>query len=306
MTPAHALILAAGLGTRLRPLTDLRAKPAMPVGGEPLIRRIVRWLVSQGVTNLVVNLHHRPESVTAVLGDGSDLGARVRYSWEQPQVLGSAGGPRKALPILDADAFFVINGDTLTDVDLGALAERHQQSAALVTMAVVPNREYLRYGGVLVDGSGGVTGFARRGKESEDSWHFVGVQLASRSVFAALAEDRPVNTVGDLYDQLIHTPGAVATFQCDRPFWDIGTPADYLRMSLAFTTGGGESGRRTAVDPSASVTECILWDDVEVGAGASLQRCIVGDGVRIEAGAVHTSSILMQRDGLLSITPLEP
>src|SRR5207253_9554617 len=95
----RALVLAAGLGTRLQPLTLARAKAAAPVDGEPLIRRTIRELVAQGVTDLVVNLHHHPESIAAALGDGADLGARIRYSWESP-VLGSAGGPRHALPLL--------------------------------------------------------------------------------------------------------------------------------------------------------------------------------------------------------------
>ena len=112
----HALILTAGLGMRLRPLTDVRAKPAIPVAGDPLIRRIIAWLVSQGVDDLVLNLHHRPETIASVVGDGRDLGARVRYSWE-PRLLGSAGGPRLARPLLGAGTFFIINGDTLTDVD---------------------------------------------------------------------------------------------------------------------------------------------------------------------------------------------
>jgi mannose-1-phosphate guanylyltransferase len=78
----RALVLTAGLGTRLRPLTDVRAKPAIPVAGEPMIRRIIRWLVARGVADLVLNLHHLPETLTAVVGGGGDLGARVRYSWE--------------------------------------------------------------------------------------------------------------------------------------------------------------------------------------------------------------------------------
>src|SRR5438128_12573924 len=94
----YALLLAAGLGTRLRPLTDVRARPAIPVAGEPMIRRIIGWLAENGVRSIVLNLHHLPETLTAVVGDGSDLGASVRYSWEQPLVLGSAGGPRLALP----------------------------------------------------------------------------------------------------------------------------------------------------------------------------------------------------------------
>ena len=80
----HALVLTAGLGTRLRPLTLVRAKPAIPVAGEPLVRRIVRWLAANGVTDVVLNLHHLPATLTSVVGDGSDLGSLVRYSWEQP------------------------------------------------------------------------------------------------------------------------------------------------------------------------------------------------------------------------------
>src|SRR5216110_994000 len=110
-----------------------------------MIRRILRRLVAHGVADLVLNLHHRPETLTAVVGDGRDLGARVRYSWEVPRVLGSAGGPRLAGPIVGVDTFLIVNGDTLTDVDLARLAEAHAATGALVTLALVPNREFLRY-----------------------------------------------------------------------------------------------------------------------------------------------------------------
>src|SRR6185503_20979023 len=95
----RALVLTAGLGTRLRPLTLVRAKPAIPVAGEPLVRRIVGRLAAQGVTDVVLNLHHLPATLTRVIGEGADLGVRARYSWE-PHLLGSAGGPRRALPLI--------------------------------------------------------------------------------------------------------------------------------------------------------------------------------------------------------------
>ena len=179
----HALVLTAGLGTRLRPLTLVRAKPAIPLAGEPLITHIARWLSSQGVTDLVLNLHYKPESITQVIGDGVHLGCRVRYSWEQPAVLGSAGGPRLASPIVTAGLpasapFFIVNGDTLTDLALAPLAAAHDASGALVTMALVPNRHPDRYGGVRLDARGQVTGFARRGADARGSYHFIGVQLA--------------------------------------------------------------------------------------------------------------------------------
>src|SRR5947207_13722477 len=134
-----ALVLTAGLGTRLQPLSGVRAKPAVPIAGQPLVTRIIRWLAGQQVRDLVLNLHHLPETITRNVGDGSGLGARVRYSWEFP-ILGSAGGPRKALPLLPDDDFFIINGDTLTDVDLLALAKSHRESGALVTMAVLKGK----------------------------------------------------------------------------------------------------------------------------------------------------------------------
>jgi len=148
----RALLLTAGLGTRLRPLTDVRAKAAVPINGEALVRRVIRVLRAAGIGDLVLNLHHRPATIAALVGDGSDLGVRVRYSWEQP-VLGSAGGPRRALPLLadsDDDDFLIVNGDTLTDVDVWSLLARHRESGALVTMALIPNPRPSQYGGVAV------------------------------------------------------------------------------------------------------------------------------------------------------------
>src|SRR5512147_2300207 len=126
MPSLPVLVLTAGLGTRLRPLSRVRAKPAIPVAGEPLVRRILRSLAAAGITRAVLNLHHLPETITAAVGDGTDLGIPVRYSWENP-VLGSAGGPRRALPLLDTDRFLIINGDTLTDLDLEGLVLEHQR-----------------------------------------------------------------------------------------------------------------------------------------------------------------------------------
>src|SRR5689334_2906607 len=119
-----ALVLAAGLGTRLDPLTRLVAKAAVPIGRLSLLEHALDFLRRQGVTDVVVNLHYKPATITRLLGDGSHLGMRVRYSWEQP-VLGSAGGPRRALPLLDSDPFLIVNGDTLVDIDLSAMLASH-------------------------------------------------------------------------------------------------------------------------------------------------------------------------------------
>lgn len=297
----RALILAAGLGTRLRPLTHLRAKAALPVNGEPLVRRIAASLMRQGIADLVVNLHHRPATVAAALGDGADLGARVRYSWEQP-VLGSAGGPRHALPLLvDGDhdpraAFLIVNGDTLTDADLHALVQTHERAGdAALTMALIPNPEPRKYGGVRVEG-GRVIGFARPGG-SEASYHFIGLQVAEARVFADLPDGQPIESVNSLYPRLLaREPRAIAAYVCEATFQDIGTPADYLRTSLELERVEGPRtapGTRGRIHATAVVERSVLWEDVAVDAGARLEETIVCNGVSIPAGARYSRCAIL-------------
>jgi mannose-1-phosphate guanylyltransferase len=297
----QAIVLTAGLGIRLRPLTAVRAKPAIPVAGEPMIRRIIAGLSAHGVADLVLNLHHLPDTLTSVVGDGRDLGVRVRYSWE-PRILGSAGGPRRAIPLLAAvDApFFIVNGDTITDVDLTAMTAAHVSSGALVTLALVPNREFLRYGGVAIDARGRVIGFPRRGPAAKGSHHFIGVQIASAQVFAALPEGEPASSIGGIYDAMIaERPGSVHGFVSEAGFWDVGTVEDYWKTARAFADREGTAdladrpGRNVRIDPTARVTRSILWDDVAVGAGAVIEDCILTDGVSVLAGAEYRRQILL-------------
>lgn len=288
MKAAGALVLTAGLGTRLRPLTCVRAKAAVPVNGEPLVRRIMRWLAAQDYRDLVLNLHHKPDTIARCIGDGADLDVHVRYSWEQP-VLGSGGGPRHALPLL-ADPFLIVNGDTLTDVDVGALARLHAASGAAVTMALIPNPAPEKYGGVTVSDDGWVTGFTRRGTPG-DSYHFIGVQMARAGVFAALEDGVPAESVATLYPKLIGGhPQSVKAFISDASFEDIGTVDDYLRTSLALAAREGDrlTTSTSQVDDSARLERTAVWDDVVIGARASLHACVVADGVRIPPDASFT------------------
>lgn len=287
----RALILAAGLGTRLRPLTSVRAKAAVPVNGIPLVRRVMSWLVSEGVTEQVINLHHRPASIAGVIGDGRDLGACVRYSWEDP-VLGSAGGPRHALPLLtdrkapDDDAFVIVNGDTLTDVRVGALMDRHLRSGARITMALIPNPRPEFYGGVRVE-DGWIAGFTRPGA-GERSYHFIGVQAADSAAFSDLEDGVPAESVNWLYPRLIRqSPRSLAAYIVDAPFSDIGTPADYLQTSVALAAGEGDrlvSRTGTEIHPTARLNRTAVWDNVQIGADTVLNDCIVCDGARVSAG----------------------
>jgi NDP-sugar pyrophosphorylase family protein len=323
--PLRALVLMAGLGTRLEPLTYVRAKAAVPVNGETLARRVIRWLTSFGVQDFVLNLHHLPATIAASVGDASDLGARVRYSWENP-VLGSAGGPRHALPLLtDSDfdsrqtsaasrqarnsqppgasrqqPFLIVNGDTLTDVDISAMFTAHVLSGALVTMALIHNPLPDRYGGVIVSDDGWVRGFSRAGSGTE-GYHFIGVQIVEARAFAALEDGIPAQTVGALYPQMIGSDKrSVAAFVCDASFRDIGTPADYLETSIHLAAVEGDhmkTGRGGKTDPSAAVVRSAVWDDVTIGPGTELTECIVCDGVELAANARYRRCAIVPAAG---------
>lgn len=318
-TPDRALVLTAGRGRRLRPLSDVRAKAAVPIAGETLIRRILRWLAGHNIRDIVLNLHHRADTITRVVGDGSDLAVRVRYSWEQP-LLGSAGGPRRALPFLAADRFFILNGDTLTDVDLAALAADHERSGALVTMALIPNPEPAKYGGVVIDGAGAVIAFTRAG-DPDPSYHFIGAQVVERAAFEDLADGVPVESVTGTYRSMIGPQGKIRGLVSQAAFQDVGTPADYLRTCLEVAAAEHKPstaiGARARIAPSARLTRTVVWEDVEVGARAELIDCVVADGVVIPPSARFAGSALVPAagrqpeagqtlEGNLIVAPLQP
>lgn len=297
-----ALILAAGLGTRLAPLSAIRAKAALPVAGDAIIRRQVRWLTAAGVRRIVVNLHHLPATVTSVLGHGDDLGAAVRYSWE-PHVLGSAGGPRQVFDLVHDDRLIVVNGDTLTDLDVAALVAAHDRRQPLVTMAVTASRP--GYNALLVDAGGRVAGVRPAGAGAGadaaglEPVHFMGVQVVERRAFAGIPAGTPAETVRGLYPALAAaTPGSVCVWRSEAAFFDVGTPAEYLRTAQAIAARLAlppDRGPGTHIDPTAEVTGSLLWNDVHVGAHAVVRDCVLADGVTVPAGTLLERAVVVRR-----------
>lgn len=286
-----ALVLTAGHATRLRPLSLVRAKAVLPLAGRPLVCHILEQLRDAGVADAVLNLHHLPETITGRVGDGTALGIRVRYSWERV-ALGSAGGPKRAVALLGAPTFLIVNGDTLASVDIPGLIAQHHATGALVTMAVTPNDQPLKYGGMAATAEGAVTGVVRRG-DTSPSQHFVGVQVVQADAFSTVPADVPWESVGTLYPALIAgAPGSVRVFAGGGVFHDIGTPLDYLAAALRLGTGAG------AIAPDAGhLVDSVLWDGVTVGPSASLTRCIVTDGVDVPAGSTWVEQTLRRADG---------
>ena len=292
-----ALILAAGLGTRLQPLSSVRAKPALPIGGIPLIARTLGALRAAGVRRVVINLHACPATVTRIVGDGSRFDLDVRYSWES-EVLGSAGGPARAIPLLASDRFLIVNGDMITNVDLRALADRHVETNALVTMAVIDGLP--GYNGVVADERGIVSGFGR----AAGAFHFIGVQAVNAAVFAGLDRDGKSETVHGIYPPLIASrPEAIRVFHSTAEYFDIGSPRDYLATAITIAGREGrplDRGRDCTIAADATLADTILWDRVRVGSGATLTNCIVADDVIVPPGAQYSHSALVMGENGLS------
>ncbi len=297
-----AILLAAGLGTRLAPLSRVRAKAALPVAGEVLIRRQLRWLAAVGVRRVVVNLHHLPATITSRVGHGDDLGVAVRYSWE-PVVLGSAGGPRRAFDLLDADRAYVVNGDMITDVDLLALAREHDAHRPLVTMAGIAALP--GYNSLVVGADGVLAGVERVGTtgaphaDGRHRAHFIGVQVAERRAFADVDPHVPSETLKAHYPRLLAaTPGAVRVSTSGASYHDIGAPSDYFATVATLARAEGrplDQGADVRVAPGADVRHSVLWDGVEVEAGATVDGCVLADGVRVPGGLHLTRAAVIRR-----------
>jgi len=311
--PRRAMILAAGLGERMRPLTLRRAKPALPILNRPLIVEIARRLAAAGVGSVVVNLHHRPETVRAALADGAALGLSIVYSEEQPQILGTGGGVRRARPHLEAEPFLLLNGDSLPGCDLRALARAHRRCASLATLVVRPLRGGEKYRPVEADGDGRVWRIAGRPASplvpphGLASYVFTGVHLIEPGLFEFFPDQEVFDINRDVYPAALAAGRRISAWVDASPWYEIGDPGHYLAASLEILDGGGlekaeERRVRKGIYAAHRVSglkrarlEPPVWvgAGARLGEGASLRRCVIGPGCEVDESAVVEESVLM-------------
>jgi NDP-sugar pyrophosphorylase family protein len=199
------MILAAGFGTRLRPLTDTVPKALVPVAGRPLIEYSLLLLKAHGIEEVVINLHHLGEKVRALLGDGSFYGLRITYSPEDP-ILESGGGIKNAQPFLDGETFAVLNCDTITDLDLYALLAAHRKIKATATLVLRPDPEAARYGILETNAEGRIRRFLGQPPEVNESlsqYMFTGLQVLEPRVFTFMPEVKPFSTTRVTYPAML-------------------------------------------------------------------------------------------------------
>ncbi len=223
----HAVILAGGKGSRLRPYTIVLPKPLMPIGDYPILEVIVRQLVVQGFTHITLAVNHQAELIKAFFGDGSKWGILIEYSLED-QPLGTMG-PLKLIQNLP-EYFLVMNGDILTDIVFADFFEKHVQSGAIYTISSHLREEMIDYG-VLQTSNGLLTGFNEKPKNTYEV--SMGIYMLSKKVLDFIPDNTPYG-----FDQLMlallakNEPVAVNTF---KGLWlDIGRPDDYVEAIEQF------------------------------------------------------------------------
>jgi mannose-1-phosphate guanylyltransferase len=231
----RAMVLAAGRGERLRPLTDSLPKPMIPVAGKPLIFHTLAYLKNCGIEEVVVNLHHLGEVIQEYVGDGRPWGLRVFYSWER-ELLGTGGGIQKAAPHLFQEAFVVINADILVELNLQRVLQYHRENNAAVTMVLRRDPEVDRYGAIETDGFGLVRQFLGKLPVGSGPWNrlmFTGVHVLEPVVFAYMNQERTSFSIVDVYLAMLRAGERILGYEM-KGFWtDLGTRARYegfLRM----------------------------------------------------------------------------
>ncbi|HQX55519.1 MAG TPA: NDP-sugar synthase [Pyrinomonadaceae bacterium] len=311
-----AMILAAGFGTRLFPLTIDRTKPAIPFLGKPLVGYVAEYVAKFGIKDFVVNLHHQPDSVIDALGDGDQFGVHIEYTREVPKILGTAGALDNARQFLEDSTFIIVNGKIITDIDIAAAIEAHKRSGAIATMILKPNSKRERFT-IVGTADGWVTGFGDyatpvSGQEIKDVEHeivtplmFTGIHILEPRVFDYIPRGVYSDIVPTFYNPALAAGEKIATYVTDANWFELSTIPRYLDISLSMMGSGDvHFGRNCVMAGAASLKDSVLWDDVTIGDGATLYRTIVADGVTIEPGEHFENAAIVRADMVRNCTEI--
>ena len=298
-TPS-GMILAAGMGKRLEPLTLFRAKPAIPFLNRPLIHHAVDLLRRSGVTDMVINLHHLPQTIIDLLTSLREGESSPGFTFSHEEtLLGTAGGIGQARHFFSGDPLVVCNGKIYFEEDLSEAVRFHRDTRSTVTLVLIPHSPGTPFTPVFMGSDGTIAGFGKRsGSEvSNRAYVFTGVHVLSREVLGLIPEGCS-DTVRDLYPGLMRDGYPVRGF-VSRAYWcECSSPRRYLEKSLEVLarrglenmTGGPHVKahcRGVVADPSAGAHEssrlenCVLWDAVKVGPRSSLHNVILSTGVEL-------------------------
>ncbi len=295
-----AMILAAGEGFRLRPLTDVCPKVLMPVVNRPVIARIIELLKVHGVREIIVNAHHHYQKIVDYLRGGDSFGVRIEIRVEQ-EILGTGGGIKNTRDFWDKDPFIVINGDILTDINLRRVYESHMERNNLITMVL---HDLPRYNKVRIDDEMSVVSIGP-GTNIDGALAFTGIQVINPEVLDLIPEDKRYS-IKECYKTLMDLRKPIRGYLATGHKWiDIGTIPDYLRSNLdllppekiaiaqevhidsgATLEEWAVIGKGSSIERGALVKRSVLWRDVIVREGVRVVDSVVTSGVILEEDLV--------------------
>ena len=289
------MVLAAGFGTRLRPLTYLRAKPAIPLLGRPLIQYALDRLAEANIRHAIVNLHHLPSTVIEA-ASRSDM--RIDFSREEP-ILGTAGALARVRDRLAGSPIVLVNGKIYTEERLERVLEFHRSQKALVTMMVRPCWPGCPFNPLLVDDHLRVRRFARN--KGDDMTHsgsdvglrpfvFTGVHILDPEVLDRIG-DGFSDTVADLYPRLIAEGRRVLAFISDHWWFETSTPERYLEKSIEFLRRSNACAGETLAHDASDRSDTIYGREGRLGLGVYLDRCVLWDRVELCEGTSAVNTI---------------
>jgi mannose-1-phosphate guanylyltransferase len=304
----QAVVLVGGEGTRLRPLTLTTPKQMLPIVEQPMIERVLGQLARHGIGEAVLSLGYLPDAFKKAYPGGEVAGVRLRYAVE-PQPLDTAGAVRfAAIRGGVSGTFVVVNGDVLTDMDLGALIEFHRARGAEGTISLHPVEDPSAYGVVPTDEKGRVMAFVEKPAPGEAPTNLInaGTYVLEPSAVERIPDGRPVSIERETFPSMVEDASLYAL--ADGSYWlDTGTPAAYVQANLDLLDGRrtvppapgatlGGDGVWLLGSPSIDGTVAgpsLVADGAVVAAGATVVRSVVGSGCRVEAGALVTGSVLL-------------
>jgi mannose-1-phosphate guanylyltransferase len=317
------MLLAAGAGSRLRPLTDRVPKPLAPVGNVPLLERTLSWLAGQGVTDVMVNLHHHAEQISGAIGDGGGPGLAVSYSVEE-ELLGTGGAVHRCAKFFAGEPFFVVYGDNLIDVDLRLLSQFHEANGSVATIGLFTPDDPSASGMVDVDGDGRVLRFVEKPRPGESNATLAnsGIYVLDETLLSAFPAG--YSDFGkDLFPAWLAEGKSVYGVELGGYLQDTGTPDRYRKANWDVLAGGlrysprgarvGDTviGDNANISPDAeflgrniigddcviggasTLIDCIVWRGATVGRECELVNVIVGEGTIVADGTRATDAILV-------------
>ena len=328
-TMKQAMILAAGLGTRLRPLTLVRPKPLVPIINRPLLGILIEQLEKIGITRLAVNTHHLSDRIADFILKKGPKNFDIKIFYE-PCILGTGGGIKNTASFWRRDPVLVINGDILTDIDLDDVVQYHQSHDCPVTLVV---HNYERFNQVPVNENNEIVGFTRREADAEAAHAilaFTGIQVIDYRVFREFPTGAGHSI--DTYERMLKNREKIKAYRARNHSWfDVGSIRDYMRLhrdlllgkidfrrDLGIPSGpvscepgvykGSEArlegwvslGKNVRIGGNALIANSILWDNVKVEKGAIIMNSIVGDDVRVTGRLIH--GIQIDNEGVCGST----